>query len=69
MDEKCSGIKKERLIEEDKFIKGSTIDKAPLMKSEGNKRDNAAVFTVYNPKTDTYEVRTFIKKKKGTNKG
>ena len=65
MEEKAN--KKEKLIE-DKFLKGSTMDKSPLLNNEGNKREGAAVFLVYNPKTDTYETKSFMKKKKKSNK-
>ena len=65
MEEKSK--KKEKLLEE-KLLKGSTMDKSPLLKNEANKREGAAVFLVYNPKTDTYESKSFIKKKKKPNK-
>lgn len=67
MEEKASKHKKERLID-DKFLKGSTLDKSPLLKGQKNNREGAAVFQVYNPKTDSYETKSFIKKKKKSNK-
>ena len=40
----------------------------PLYNGQANGREGAAVFQVFNPKTNSYETRSFIKKKKKTNK-
>ena len=47
MEEKASKHKKERLID-DKLLKGSTLDKSPLLKVQKNNREGAAFFQVYN---------------------
>ena len=62
-----SSHKREKLID-DKFIKGSTMDKAPLIKGQINNREGVAVFQVYDPKKDTFETKYFTKKKKKSNK-
>ncbi len=61
MEDRPSSHKKEKLI-------SGNIDKMPIL-NEPNAREGAAVFQVYNPKTNTYETLSFIKKKKNkTNK-
>jgi hypothetical protein len=40
----------------------------PILNDQPNAREGAAVFQVYNPKTNSYETKSFIKKKKKTNK-
>ena len=67
MEEKAGKHKKDKLID-DKFLQGNTMEKNPLMKGAGNNREKAAVFQVYDPQKDTYEVRAFCKKTKKTNK-
>ena len=67
MEDKASSHKRDKLIE-DKFIKGSTMDKNPLIKGVNSNREGAAIFQVYDPKTDTFETKAFIKKKKKSNK-
>ena len=61
MEEKSSSHKKEKLISEN-------IEKMPLYNGQPNGREGAAVFQVFNPKTNSYETKSFIKKKKKTNK-
>lgn len=63
MEENASSHRRDKLIE-DKFIKGSTMNKNPLSKDQANNREGAAVFQVYDPKTDTFETKSFFKKKK-----
>ena len=65
MEEKSH--KKDKLIE-DKFLKGSTMDKKPLIQGQNSNRERAAVFEVYDPKEDKFETKAFYKKPKKSNK-
>lgn len=62
MEDKTSNHKKEKLISE------NSLEKIPIDPEQSNARDGAAVFQVYNPKTNSYETKSFIKKKKKSNK-
>jgi hypothetical protein len=62
MEDKPSSHKKEKLINE------HNLEKMPILNDQPNAREGAAVFQVYNPKTNSYETKSFIKKKKKTNK-
>ena len=62
-----SKSKKEKLIENDDILKAD----APLFKGDKSKRENAMVFTVFNPNKqegEKYQVMSFNKKKKKSNK-
>ena len=67
MEDKASKHKKDKLID-DKLLTGSTMDKSPLIKGQNNNREGAAVFQVYDPKKDCFETKSFMKKKKKSNK-
>ena len=67
MEDKASSHKREKLID-DKLLKGSTMDKSPLIKGQNNSREGVAVFQVYDPKKDSFETKAFTKKKKKANK-
>ena len=60
MEDMASSHKRDKLID-DKFIKGSTMDKNPLEKGVKSNREGAAVFQVYDPKTDSFETKSLMK--------
>ncbi len=53
-------------IEDDEILKSNQA--APLLEGQKSEKENAMVFKVYDPKTETNNTMAFQKKKKKSNK-